>query len=70
VLASHYGDVVVNESMCTMQIDARVLLFRSTRLGNPITVIRKRRCTAEDVDAFHRLIGFEPDRPVDEERDH
>ena len=41
------------------QIDGARLLLRATAAGNPITVIRKRRCTAEDVRELHALIGFE-----------
>jgi hypothetical protein len=37
------------------------LLIRAPSWGNPVTVIRKRGWSEEDVRQFHRLIGFPED---------
>ncbi|MFO7565071.1 MAG: hypothetical protein R6X02_20665 [Enhygromyxa sp.] len=34
------------------------LILRATLSGNPITVIRKRKCTDADIVELHALIGF------------
>lgn len=57
-LQEEYGPLVRNDAMKTMEIDSEHLIFRSTYLGNPITVFRKRRCTDDDVERFHRLVGY------------
>ena len=41
------------------EIESEHFIFRSTYLGNPITVFRKRKCTAEEVEKFHALVGYE-----------
>ncbi len=53
-----YGPLCRNDAMKTMEIECEPLIFRATYLGNPITVFRKRKCTAEDVEKFHVLVGY------------
>lgn len=57
-LQETYGPIVRDPTMKTMQIESERLLFRSTLLANPITVIRKRLCTAQDVARMHELVGY------------
>ena len=59
-LSARYGEPDVNSSFGTLQLDTRSLLLRSVIGGNPITVIRKRGCTATDVDQLHQIFGFSP----------
>lgn len=58
VLQERYGELTKSEAMKTMEIEAERFIFRSTFLGNPITVFRKRKCTNEDVEELHRLVGY------------
>lgn len=62
-LGSAYGQVKRSEHMHTVEIRGERLLFRSTLLGNPITVFRLPDCSADDVDRFHALIGFVEEAP-------
>lgn len=57
-LRKHYGEICRNENFKTIEIDCEKFIFRSTVLANPITVIRKRGCSSEDVREFHSLVGF------------
>jgi len=57
-LGRTYGPVRRNDMMHTIEIRGTRLLFRSTVLGNPITVFRLPDCTEADVLQFHDLIGF------------
>ncbi len=57
-LQETYGPLRRNDAMKTMEIESERFIFRSTYLGNPITVFRKRKCTAEDVETFHLLVGY------------
>jgi hypothetical protein len=59
LLGERYGRVQRDDNMKTMQIDGAQLLFRSTWLANPITVIRKRGCSEEHVREFHALVGYD-----------
>ena len=59
LLQQRYGPRRVNEGFRTQDVEGSVLLFRSTWLGNPITVYRKLRCTEGDIDELHELIGFQ-----------
>jgi hypothetical protein len=63
VLGQAYGPVHRNPTMHTIEIRGVRLLFRSTMLGNPITVFRLPDCTAADVGNFHDLIGFSEVQP-------
>jgi hypothetical protein len=58
-LAQAYGPIVRDPVMKTMQIESPRLIFRSTLLANPITVIRKRKCTSEDITRMHELVGYD-----------
>jgi hypothetical protein len=60
-LAAQYGSVRTNDAMKTMEIESERFILRSTLLANPITVIRKRRCTADDVARLHADLGYEED---------
>jgi len=57
-LTRNYGTASVVPGFGVTEIQAKKLILRAAVGGNPITVIRTRHCTPEDVDAFHRLIGF------------
>jgi hypothetical protein len=57
-LESTYGPIRTNDVMKTMEIEGERIIFRATLLANPITVFRKRRCVAEDVQRFHTLVGY------------
>lgn len=63
-LAAEMGPVKKNEAMKTMEIDGAVFVLRATLLGNPITVVRKRKCTDDDVRRLHELLGFAEDEHV------
>lgn len=66
-LAATYGPIRKNDAFKTIEIEDERLIFRSTLLANPVTVFRKRKCEAADVDRFHQLVGYteEPDeRPA------
>ena len=65
-LAVRYGVVKRNEAMLTMEIESERFILRSTHLANPITVIRKRRCTADDVRELHGVLGFEEEENAHE----
>lgn len=58
-LAATYGEPRELGGFGAMEIQAGPFILRATLGGNPITVIRTRRCTSADVEALHRLIGFE-----------
>jgi hypothetical protein len=57
-LEGAYGPARRNEAMKTLEINHAKFVIRATHLGNPITVFRKRRCTEDDVEELHRVIGF------------
>ncbi len=46
------------------RIETAELLLTAPRAGNPVTVVRKRRCTVGDVDALHSLFEFEARHPA------
>ena len=58
LLVEHYGPIRRDERMSTMEVRGARLLFRSTLLGNPITVFRLPDCSEADVNEFHALIDF------------
>lgn len=43
----------------TSQINAENLFLRTTAAGNPITVIRKRATTEDDIRRLHAILGFD-----------
>ncbi len=63
-LKQHYGTIRKNDAFHTMEIECDEFIFRSTWLGNPITVVRKRTCTPQDVERFHARIRFQESLPT------
>lgn len=61
-LARDYGTIKRDPTRATIEIEAKPFIVRSTLLGNPITVFRKRACTEADVTALHRTLGYPEDR--------
>lgn len=57
-LEKQYGKIRKNESFQTMEVESDAFMFRSTWLDNPITVLRKRTCTPQDVEQFHSSVQF------------
>lgn len=57
-LKEHYGPIRTVRGLATIEIESEALLLRAPESGNPITVIRKRRCSTEDVEVLHHLIHF------------
>ena len=60
-LARAFGPIAKNVAFGTQEILTPALIIRSTKLGNPITVIRRRTCTQADVTKFHDVVGFAVD---------
>jgi len=60
-LEQKYGPVRQDETFRIMEIRSSAFIFRALLKGNPITVIRKRRCRAEDINDLHEMIGFDRD---------
>lgn len=58
-LAEAYGELRRLSGFGVMEIQGERFIFRAVAGGNPITVIRTRKCEAADVTALHRLIGYE-----------
>ena len=56
-LENFYGGIQRN-SFNVMWIESKTLLFKAPLSGSPLTVVRKRRCTASDINFFHQLIEF------------
>lgn len=57
-LEEHYGPVETTPGFGVVEIRSERFLFRATRGGNPITVIRRRDCTPSDVATLHERIGY------------
>mgnify|MGYP000008068766 CR=1 FL=1 len=57
-LAERYGQPRRHPGFRTMEISAPRFILRSTLLGNPVTVLRRRDCTAADILELHALLGF------------
>ena len=53
-----YGPTTSNPGFGTISIQTPRLIFRATAAGNPITVLRRRKCEQKDIDEFHALVGF------------
>ena len=62
LLEEKYGPVRRDEIFHVMEIRSSAFIFRALFKGNPITVIRKRRCLDDDVRNLHEVIGFDHDR--------
>lgn len=60
-LAAAYGEPRTVPGFGVREIQHERFILRATAGGNPITVIRTRRCTAEDVAALHEVLGFAGD---------
>ena len=58
VLEECYGPIHHLPTFGVMEIRNASFLFRATKVGNPITVIRNRSCSHEDVARMHQIIGF------------
>ena len=58
-LVDRYGEPRRNPGFRTMEIAAPRFMLRSTLLGNPVTVLRRRDCTAADIAELHALLGYE-----------
>jgi hypothetical protein len=61
-LSHAYGEVRRDPAMATIEISCAAFIIRSTTLGNPITVMRKRACTDADVAALHLALEFSDER--------
>jgi len=57
-LAERYGQPRRHPGFRTMEIGAPRFILRSTLLGNPITVLRRRDCTPADIIELHALLGY------------
>jgi len=57
-LAARYGEPRRDPSFRTMEVVAPRFRVRATLLGNPVTVLRQRSCTAEDIAELHALLGY------------
>jgi hypothetical protein len=58
-LAERYGEAKRDSVRATMEIETRAFIVRSTLLGNPLTVFRKRTCEPADIAGLHEVFGFE-----------
>lgn len=56
-LEKSYGQIQRN-SFNAMWIETPTLLIKAPHSGNPLTVFRKQRCSAKDINNFHRLIEY------------
>lgn len=59
-LAARYGEPRKDLAFRTMEVVAPRFRVRATLLGNPVTVLRRRDCTADDIAELHALLGYEP----------
>jgi hypothetical protein len=57
-LAARYGEPRRDPSFRTMEIVGPRFRVRATLLGNPVTVLRQRACTAADIEELHALLGY------------
>lgn len=57
-LAARYGEPRRDLSFRTMEVVAPRFRVRATLLGNPVTVLRQRACTPEDIEELHALLGY------------
>lgn len=58
-LAARFGEPRRNPGFRTLEIAAPRFMLRSTLLGNPVTVLRRRDCTAADIAELHALLGYD-----------
>lgn len=57
-LSERYGQPRRHAGFRTMEIGGPRFILRSTLLGNPITVLRRRDCTPADILELHTLLGY------------
>lgn len=57
-LTTAYGAPRTLASVHVVEIETPHLLLRATRAQNPITVIRKRSCTEDDIAGLHVLFAY------------
>ena len=57
-LQEKYGKARKDGSFGILEIRTERLMIKATLGGNPITLIRRRKCTEKDVEEFHQWIGF------------
>ena len=57
-LVERYGQPRRPPGFRTLEIGAPRFILRSTLLGNPITVLRRRDCTDADILELHALLRF------------
>ena len=62
LLEEKFGPVRRDENFRVMEIRSSAFIFRALFEGNPITVMRRRRCRDDDVRNLHEVIGFDHDR--------
>jgi len=58
-LAARYGEPRRDPVRATIEVETRAFIVRSTLLGNPLTVFRKRACTDVELAVLHELLGFD-----------
>ena len=56
-LEKRYGPITTTAYV--MQIHSPAFVFRSSPDGNPIIVMRRRRCTEDDIHELHELFNFQ-----------
>lgn len=68
MLEACYGPLRTTPGFGVIEIQGERFLFRAVGGGNPITVIRRRGCTAADVATLHERLGYRDDQPEPAER--
>lgn len=58
-LAARYGEIRRSPGFKTMEVAGPRFTVRSTLLGNPVTVLRRRDCTPDDIAELHAILGYE-----------
>ena len=58
-LVERYGEARRNAGFRTMEVAGPRFILRSTLLGNPITVLRRRDGTPADILELHALLGYD-----------
>jgi len=62
-LTAAYGAPRELRSVHVVEIETPRLLLRATRAKNPITVIRKRCCTDDDIAGLHVILAYSEASP-------
>ena len=57
-LAARYGPPRRDPGLRPREVVAPRFRVRATQLGNPVTVLRRRDCTPDDIAELHALLGF------------